>query len=1608
MTFVNKSEIAKQIASAEGLSGAALESRAKTLENLSEKTLNEKLQSTLNGRAQKSEELESEGWDYLGVKVEGKKSLPEKDFGLLQPLSYEESIDLALNSLFQDTGTGMKLLTKVDNGAVSQLYESWKQCKGSFLSLPSTVRAMHLQEKSNLILEEARAGRLTKSSYYEMLKGTLLEIYPGVESKSDEEKQKLAEKIGTLSPSKLKRWQDNVLRLPAEGTERYADAVREFENLFEMETTDEETKVIKNGDGQTLLNEIKRLPKPQYELKSGTGDEILTFEQAYRLERGVEFSQEKVTEFSEKSTIYQLVETKGRELDEIKSTLKSPLTLVKGNSQSAVPPEVIEHSNQQLETALYSSLASLYGDDEKALNKGLQDLSGFEGLVFENGRLKNKVKSPNPLFSENMPVPYAQAAENVIKSLDKNYNALLNGKSREQYAKEYALSYAEAYGKNSASKLARAYINDQQETVQSIRSGVEYLGAGLMVGGMLVFPPAALVGGGISTLGGAGIELLDESTKKIPDSEKIDELKKEMFTNGLLIGVGMGAGRVGQAVNKGVKALNAPKLAAYAADVGVDSAISLVGDLALTGEISLEGEGFSQAMALIAGHKNKITKYARKGAHSAMNFGASAVSPRKTAFISRMSRFTDSTGKPVFSDFALKQMAKTYGEENLDKIPGIYEKVMEKTGNVEVFNVAISNPAIAKSKNLKLLEDILNVNDENATAGEFKRLFASINEKNIGYLETIMDAVKKRGNYSEIYHVMLVVDCVNKENFPALKKALEEKLPHGPYKLFISDVPYFCRQEYKIYDSDKLSRETKDLLLRNGRLVSQEIYTAIEVCPKDSKFIKELNSVNSDDFDAEKLKKLAVEAIQEDILRIAPDKKLKNKLNTYFNDEAVNRKIRPEEIHEYLTGIDQISEPTLKISARRNFDAAIDGILLNSDKNFGANLTEIKEMIKLDEILSGKRPADGSVEEYFEKLCQANPQKAQKMLNLLENSTPQHKSNFQKIKEKLFGSKTQDLEDLEISGAEMRDLQFDKEFAPIKKWIANCSDPKAAAGMYETKYLSRLSPAAREIAAKIDKDFGTKVFMSDTNNPESLQLIYNELLEWKKAGKQDVKFPKVIDCTKIDEDYVDSNAVAYHQHDGKKLSFSSSDSDTLLYSLRHEMMHENDSYIDFDFGVWNGVNSEYIIKNKKYYDEIQDGLAANGINPAHADYAYTNRQEFLAVAAECDSSYFSDELKGILVKLGMPEWALKMQNKQNISTKTQIYSHPEYSQKYNDLQNARISASARNMYVEAVNSIDGVKKDYSEIFTSVQDAKFMSRVKDMDKVFEKHYRRLESFDKQIKKAIKSGELTPEEIAAGKKPRTSEQINAEIERLQTLKKEALNDLQKIRDDIQDTIGARIVMDDCSELAADKVVYDLINAIDEGKIEVLSLENYCGDGLKPYFSSAQIKKIRMHCRAKGYDPVITSVVNRSATAKMDYEGVFNSKDALKPSGYTTAQLNIKHKNGAISELQIRGKAINELAESEHIIYDFKEGKDLIGKNPEKSKLLGDVEKAVADIYKAGNENKQKAYSAYLTQCYEYARKSELNEPAQKPVLPAGIDPSLDMDNIIRIHKELGKLK
>ena len=61
-------------------------------------------------------------------------------------------------------------------------------------------------------------------------------------------------------------------------------------------------------------------------------------------------------------------------------------------------------------------------------------------------------------------------------------------------------------------------------------------------------------------------------------------------------------------------------------------------------------------------------------------------------------------------------------------------------------------------------------------------------------------------------------------------------------------------------------------------------------------------------------------------------------------------------------------------------------------------------------------------------------------------------------------------------------------------------------------------------------------------------------------------------------------------------------------------------------------------ENCKYREEF---LKA-GINPEHIEYAYTNRNEFLAVAAEGDLSQYSPEFRNVLIKIGMPEYVFDL------------------------------------------------------------------------------------------------------------------------------------------------------------------------------------------------------------------------------------------------------------------------------------------------------------------------------------------------------------------------------
>ncbi|NLF83289.1 MAG: hypothetical protein GX568_04805 [Candidatus Gastranaerophilales bacterium] len=197
-----------------------------------------------------------------------------------------------------------------------------------------------------------------------------------------------------------------------------------------------------------------------------------------------------------------------------------------------------------------------------------------------------------------------------------------------------------------------------------------------------------------------------------------------------------------------------------------------------------------------------------------------------------------------------------------------------------------------------------------------------------------------------------------------------------------------------------------------------------------------------------------------------------------------------------------------------------------------------------------------------------------------------------------------------------------------------------------------------------------------------------------------------------------------------------------------------------------------------------------------------------------------------------------------------------------------------------------------------------------------------------------------------------------------------------DAIPDLVGARLILDDASPAKIDKVVDSLVDAIKKGDMKVTEIENYRGANGKPYFTEAHLDKL------KKADPEII---------------VLEGPKATKKSGYTTTQLNIKAKNGANVEFQIRGKQINELAEAEHLAHDLRMGKDL----SKGIKELAELYKPLETVVKSMDESQNTAYTNYLAAMYNYIRSREMGMPAKNPTLSEGLDKILSIESLKDLH-------
>ena len=181
------------------------------------------------------------------------------------------------------------------------------------------------------------------------------------------------------------------------------------------------------------------------------------------------------------------------------------------------------------------------------------------------------------------------------------------------------------------------------------------------------------------------------------------------------------------------------------------------------------------------------------------------------------------------------------------------------------------------------------------------------------------------------------------------------------------------------------------------------------------------------------------------------------------------------------------------------------------------------------------------------------------------------------------------------------------------------------------------------------------VLLSDNTRDinQTLTIIRDELEAWTKVSGGKAKLPRIIDLNVCDPSYNESSAYTDIRgnihYKGAKIHKPN--------ILRHEIMHLNEPSI---FGRYSAdtelaklirsiIASKKVMidgeekevldwKNCKYREEF---LKA-GIGTEHIEYAYTNRNEFLAVAAEGDLSRYSPEFKEVLMRIGMPEFVFNL------------------------------------------------------------------------------------------------------------------------------------------------------------------------------------------------------------------------------------------------------------------------------------------------------------------------------------------------------------------------------
>lgn len=233
-----------------------------------------------------------------------------------------------------------------------------------------------------------------------------------------------------------------------------------------------------------------------------------------------------------------------------------------------------------------------------------------------------------------------------------------------------------------------------------------------------------------------------------------------------------------------------------------------------------------------------------------------------------------------------------------------------------------------------------------------------------------------------------------------------------------------------------------------------------------------------------------------------------------------------------------------------------------------------------------------------------------------------------------------------------------------------------------------------------------------------------------------------------------------------------------------------------------------------------------------------------------------------------------------------------------------------------------------------------------------------------------------------------------------------------------------LDEIKEMQNAQTFEKLLKAVENDKIKITEINNY-GDEISCYLTDRQILQLADACYNKYKAPIkivtknnikgeisddVTNAIDDYGNIRQETREFYKSlyagesdkeiaeiikqrlegfdpkkcSDAVKKSGYTSFQMNVKYNNlntgvEGYGEIQIRGTEVNSFGDVEHVPYDIRQGK-ITAADTKYSQVYDAIKNMSDDSYKA--------YNKYLTEVYEYLRLKEMGIKANKPKLPTNL--------------------